>query len=120
MRLFLDQMFRVELAEHLRALGHDVLRASAVGLDRADDADILARAIAQDRVLVTLDGHFGDWAILPLAAHSGVIRVKAHPTTTEKVVQVLLPLLASRTGTEFRNHLVIVSARRARWIRTGV
>ena len=53
-------MFRVELAEQLRARGQDVVRASEIGLSRADDADILAQAIADQRILVTLDGHFGD------------------------------------------------------------
>jgi hypothetical protein len=51
-RLFLDQMFRLELAERLRARGHDVVRASEAGLSRADDADILAHAISQQRVQV--------------------------------------------------------------------
>lgn len=118
MRLFLDQMFRLELADRLRTLGHDVLRATEVGLARADDADILAQAIAQQRVLITLDGHFGDWAILPLASHGGVIRVKAHPTSTENVLRVLLPLLAGRSESQFQNHLVIASATRVRWIHT--
>ncbi len=56
MQLFLDQMFRVELGKQLGTLGYDVIRASEVGLSRADDADILARAIATNRLLVTLDG----------------------------------------------------------------
>ena len=119
MRLFLDQMFRVELAQELRAGGHDVVRASEAGLGRADDGEILLQAIAQKRVLVTLDAHFGDWAVLPLEAHCGVVRVKVNPTTTANVLQVLTPLLAGRTDEDFANHLVIASASRARWIRTG-
>ena len=118
MRLFLDQMFRVELADRLRGLGHDVARASEVGLDRADDADILARAIAQERILITLDGHFGDWAVLPLLRHRGVIRLRARPTTTENVARLLLPLLANTPESQFENQLVIVAPSRVRWIRT--
>ena len=119
MRLFLDQMFRVELAERLRTEGHDVVRASEAGLSRADDADILVQAISQQRVLVTLDGHFGDWAVLPLASHCGVIRLRIHPTTSDNALRVLLPLLAGRTETHFHNQLVIASPARVRWIRTG-
>jgi predicted nuclease of predicted toxin-antitoxin system len=118
-RLFLDQMFRVELATRLRAEGHDVVRAGEFGLQRADDADILAQAIAQQRVLITLDGHFGDWAVLPLASHSGVIRLRIRPRTSENALQVLLPLLDRRTETDFRNRLVIASPGRVRWIRTA-
>lgn len=119
MRLFLDQMFRVELADHLRVLGHDVRRACEVGLSRADDADILAQTVAEQRTLITLDGHFGDWAILPLTTHSGVIRVKVHPATTENLLRVLVPLLAGGSEARFQNHLVIASLVRVRWIRTG-
>jgi len=117
-RLYLDQMLRAELAEGLRLAGHDVVRASEVGQARADDALILERAVREERILVTLDQHFGDWVVLPLSEHFGVIRVKAHPPATENVMQILLPLLSSRSPTDFHNRLVIVSANRARWIRT--
>lgn len=119
MRLFPDQMFRVELAARWRALGHDVVRASEVGLSRADDAEILAQAIAQQRSLITLDEHFGDWAVLPLRTHPGVIRVKVHPTSTENVLRVLAPLLTGRAPEQFADRLVIVSPARVRWIGTA-
>ena len=118
MRLYLDQMLRADLAELLRSERHDVVRASETGQARADDSLILQRAVQEERTLVTLDEHFGDWAVLPLSAHFGVIRVKAHPPTTENVARVLLPLLSNRPQTDFRNRLVIVSSGRARWIRT--
>ena len=119
MRLYLDQMLRVELAELLRAAGHDVVRASETGQERADDGLILERAGRDERTLVTLDEHFGDWAVLPLSKHCGVIRVKTHPTSTENVARLLLPLLANRTREDFRNRLVIVSLARVRWISTA-
>lgn len=87
MRLFLDQMLRTELAGQLSALGHDVVRAEQVGLSRADDNIILAQAITGHRILLTLDGHFGDWAVLPLRKHPGVIRVKVHPVSNARVMQ---------------------------------
>jgi len=117
-RLYLDQMLRVELAALLASNGHDVLRASEVGQDRADDALILERAVTDARILVTLDGHFGDWVVLPLSEHFGVIRVKAHPTSTENVAKILIPFLSKHSQDEFRNKLVIVSATRIRWIQT--
>jgi predicted nuclease of predicted toxin-antitoxin system len=65
-------MLRVELASLLREAGHDVVRASETGQARADDALILERAVQEQRTLVTLDGHFGDWVVLPLSEHCGV------------------------------------------------
>ena len=52
-------MLRAELAERLRSAGHDVVRASEIGQARADDALILERAVREERILITLDEHFG-------------------------------------------------------------
>ena len=119
MRLYLDQMLRADLADPLCSHGHDVVRTSETGQARADDALVLDRAGRDQRILVTLDEHFGDWVVLPLSEHCGVIRVKAHPPTTANVAALLLPLLAGRSAMDFRNRLVIVSPRRVRWIRTS-
>jgi predicted nuclease of predicted toxin-antitoxin system len=53
MKLYLDQMFRVEFAEILQAEGHDVLRASEIGQAAADDAEILNKIIEIKRILIT-------------------------------------------------------------------
>jgi len=45
-RLYLDQMLRIEVAQALSNEGYDVLRAVEVGQDRADDYQILQKAIA--------------------------------------------------------------------------
>jgi predicted nuclease of predicted toxin-antitoxin system len=118
-RLYLDQMLRFELASLLREAGHDVVRASEIGQARADDDLILKRAVQEGRILISLDGHFGDWAVLPLSQHFGVIRVKVHPTSTENVAKILLPLLANYSPVDFTNKLVIASRNRIRWIQTS-
>jgi predicted nuclease of predicted toxin-antitoxin system len=106
------------LALLLSEAGHDVVRASEIGQARADDALILERATREERTLVTLDSHFGDWVVLPLSEHFGVIRVKTHPTLTENVAAILIPLLANHRQPDFCNRLVVASARRIRWIQT--
>ena len=117
-RLLLDQMFKVDVAQELRDQGYDVLRASETHQDRADDQQILQRAINENRILITLDEHFGDWVILPLSQHLGVIRVKVHPTTSEKVLNLILPFLGMHTEEQFKDYLVILSEKRAKWIHT--
>ncbi len=118
-RLYLDQMLRVEVADALSDEGHDVLRASEVGQERADDSQILQTAIDENRVLITLDGHFGDWVILPLHEHLGVIRLKINPTTSENAIDLLLPFLRLYSPDQFQNNLVILSPGRAKWINTA-
>ena len=134
-RLYLDQMFQLEVAQALRQEGHDVVRASETGQARADDSKILQTSISENRILVTLDEHFGDWVVLPLSQHPGVIRLRVSPTTPEKVLGLLVPLLrihssdqlkiprsklqGMRSLMRFKNHLVILSQKRSKWVLTG-
>ncbi len=118
-RLFLDQMLQERVAEALKEEGYDVVRASETGDARTDDSQILQKAILDNRILITLDEHFGDWVLLPLSHHPGVLRLKVHPTTTSKIVKVLLPFLRMHREDKFTNRLVILSENRARWIATS-
>ena len=118
-KLYLDQMLRYEVAQALRDKGHDVLRATEVGQARADDHQILQKAISENRVLITLDEHFGDWVILPLSEHSGVIRLKINPTTSNNAIKLLLPFLRLHSSAQFKNYLVILSPKRSKWIYTA-
>jgi predicted nuclease of predicted toxin-antitoxin system len=119
LRLYLDQMFGLDVAAALRREGHDVLRAAETGLARADDSLILEKAIREERILVTLDEHFGDWVILPLKKHPGVIRLKVNPATATNVVDLILPFLRLHSSIQFKDHLVILSATRAKWVLTS-
>jgi len=92
LRLYLDQMIQVKVADTLRKNGFDVLRCIDTGQERSDDKKILEKAIEQNRTLVTLDSHFGDWVVLPF-----LNRIFA-----EKV----------------RNKLIILSSTKEKWIKT--
>ena len=118
-KLYLDQMFHLDVAKALLREGYDVLRAAEAGDARADDQQILDKAIAENRILVTLDEHFGDWVVLPLSKHPGVIRIKANPTTSKNITEILLPCLRRYKPAQFENHLVILSAKRSKWILTA-
>jgi predicted nuclease of predicted toxin-antitoxin system len=59
-KIYLDQMFNLDVAHALIKEGYDVIRASEIGQARADDKEVLERAISEDRILITLDEHFGD------------------------------------------------------------
>ena len=119
LNLYLDQMLRLDVAQALRNEGHDVMRASEVGQARADDNEILQKAIAENRILVTLDEHFGDWVILPLSKHPGVIRLKINPTTSKNAIKLLIPFLRLNSSAQFINHLVILSPKCAKWVSTA-
>ena len=119
LKLYLDPCLRLEVAEALRQERHNVIRASGVGQERADDSEILQRAGSDRRILITLDEHFGNWVVLPLKEHFGVIRLKISPTTCVNAINLLVPFLKTHTQEQFKNNLVILSSMRARWIYTG-
>jgi len=105
-KLYLDQMLPLDVALELHSKGHNVLRASEVGQARADDDQILQKAIKENRILVTLDEHFGDWVILPLKKHPGVIRLKVHPTTGNNIIKLLSPFLNSYSSEQLENNVL--------------
>jgi len=119
LKIYLDQMFGIDVVEVLSGEGHDIVRASEIGQLRADDEQILQKAIAESRILITLDEHFGDWVILPLKRHPGVIRIKASPTTSKNVLDILLPFLRMHSSEQSKDRLVILSQRRVKWISTA-
>lgn len=108
-----------DLAEMARDRGIDAVWTGESGFSKAEDSDVLEIACAEGRTLVTLDEDFGDWMILHLDRHPGVIRVKVEPTNAHSIGDLLFPFLAQHTQDEFRDSLIILSKRRTRWIRTA-
>ena len=118
-RLLFDQMIDADAAGEVCLMGFDVVRVADFGMSTANDDEILGLAIRENRILVTLDEHFGDWTFLKLESHPGVIRVKAHPTSARGVLSVLIPFLRIHGEHDFRDHLVVIGRARTRWIRTS-
>ncbi len=110
LNLYLDQMFRLEVAQALRNEGYDVVRASEFIQARADDQQILEKSISENRVLITLDEHFGDWVILPLKQHPGVIRLKVNPTTSKNVLRPLIPFLHLQSFEQLKAYYTLIKA----------
>lgn len=59
MRLLLDENIGSTIATSLASSGHDVVRQSEIGCG-ADDVSVLARARAEDRILITYDSDHGE------------------------------------------------------------
>ncbi len=72
MKLFADENTPRAIVVRLRGLGHDVLYASEVGPGAAD-RDWLARAEAEERVILTSDKDFGDLIFRDRLTSHGVV-----------------------------------------------
>ena len=74
MKLLLDSCVWGGALGRLRAAGHDVVWSGDWQADPGDE-EILARALAEGRVLVTLDKDFGELAIVRELPHAGILRL---------------------------------------------
>ena len=113
MRLLADENIPGETIRALRAAGHDVFEA-AESAPGTVDLELLARARAEARVVLTFDRDFGRLAIQdPAQAPAGVVLLRFTPPDAGVVTQVVLDLL-SRTDLVIENHLSVVDARHIR------
>ena len=53
MRFLVDEMFPGDIAERLTAAGHNAVSVRDLGLTARPDAEVIARAVAENRVVVT-------------------------------------------------------------------
>jgi predicted nuclease of predicted toxin-antitoxin system len=59
LRFLIDNALPPLLAELLISAGHDAVHVRAYGMHAASDEVILARALAEDRIVVSADTDFG-------------------------------------------------------------
>ena len=109
MKFLLDQDVYVATTRMLLDNNHDVVRVAEIGLARADDEIILARARELGRILVTRDRDFGT---LVFAKHllGGVIYLRVLPSTLNSVHAELNRVLARYTDDELSQAFVVIEA----------
>ncbi len=93
---------------------HDAVSVVEIGLSGADDEDVRAAAIAQDRVLLTLDADFANVLRYPPAETPGVVRFRIHPATEEAIDEMLRRSIPRIAGIITSGKLVVVDERRIR------
>jgi len=76
MRLLLDENVDLRLQAHLNASGHDATHVLSDYTRPLADANILAIAAREHRVLVTNDGDFGSIVFRDMHPHHGVIYLR--------------------------------------------
>ena len=89
MRFLADMGVDVRVVEWLRAHGHDALHLREEGLQRAPDDRVFAKALAEDRIVLTFDLDFGDLAVLTREPSARVILFRLENTRTRHVIERL-------------------------------
>lgn len=78
LKFLVDRCTGTRLSQALRADGHDVVHAAELGADPGDQA-LLAIALQQSRVLVTIDQDFGNLVFVGGLQHAGLVRLPDVP-----------------------------------------
>ena len=60
MRFLADMGVDQRVVDGLRAQGHHAVHLREQGLQRSPDADVFAKVIAEGRIILTFDLHFGE------------------------------------------------------------
>ena len=73
MRFLVDESADARIVPHLRSLGDAVTRIATEYPAGLPDGDVLALAVAEDRVVITNDRDFGELVVRQRCEHRGVI-----------------------------------------------
>lgn len=93
MRLLIDESLQHDLAAALIDHGHDAVHVADVGLQGAPDVDVLAKARADDRVVVTADTDFGTLLALSGAAGPSVVLLRRSGRRVHERARIVLTVL---------------------------
>lgn len=105
MKVLLDACVWGGACTEIRAAGHDVVWAG-VWEDNPSDVDVLARAQAEQRVLVTLDKDFGELVIVRGHLHCGIVRLVNFSATQQ--APGCLSVLATH-GTDLESGAIVTA-----------
>jgi predicted nuclease of predicted toxin-antitoxin system len=112
MRIPANENFPGDAVAALREQGHDVawVRADAPGIS---DRDVLARAQAEDRIVITFDKDFGELAFRHgLPASSGIILFRIPPRSPQFVARFAVRALEAQA--DWKGHFSVVEESRIR------
>jgi predicted nuclease of predicted toxin-antitoxin system len=103
MRFLIDRCAGIQIANWLRAVGHDVVEAREIGTDPGDSA-LLELAAKESRILITIDTDFGQLVFLEGQSHAGLVRLPDVPARER--LEIIKELL-ERFADELESHAII-------------
>lgn len=85
------------VADAVRGLGHDVQAVRDVD-PRMADIDILAWAVREARLVVTMDKDFGELVYRSGEPHAGVLLLRLEAVRTAERVQIVTDIFTNHAG----------------------
>jgi predicted nuclease of predicted toxin-antitoxin system len=107
MRFLADESCDFAAVRALRADGHDVLAVSESG-ERSVDAEVMERALLEDRILLTEDKDFGWLTYVARIDSPGVILIR-FPASARGLLAGAIRRVVREHGTDIRRSFTVLS-----------
>lgn len=103
MQILLDEDVHVKVLQWLNQQGHSAVRTPS-GLK---NGEVLALARSQSRVLITRDRDFANRLLYPPKEHGGIIVLRVHPPTLDRLIKVLQNIFAHIPPADIPGKLIV-------------
>ncbi len=114
MIFLIDMPLSPELADWLSANGHDAIHASLVALSEASDLEIVQRAVAEQRTIITADLDFTRlFAVLESEGH-GLVLFRGGDYTETECIERLNRALKVLPASAFSDSVIVIEKHRIR------
>lgn len=114
MKFLADVGVSMSTVRALRDAGHDAAHLREQGLQRLPDSDILKKAAAEGRIVLTFDLDFGDLLALGMQKSPSVVIFRLHNETPASVNPRLLEVLHDRSPELQAGAVIVVEDNRYR------
>jgi|SRR5690349_22274467 len=102
------------LAARLNASGHDAVHAASLGLDRAADSEIIARAKSDARTIITADLDYPRLLAIAQTSEPSVILFRNGDWSESDVGARLEELLATMSDEDITQSIIVIDRDRVR------
>ena len=109
MKFKLDENLPAEIADDLRALGHDAMTVVDQGMAGIDDALLLARVEQESRIFMTMDKGIANIQAYSPARFAGLILLRPNQAGRGVVLSFVRERLTQLLDLDLERRLVVVS-----------
>ena len=114
MKFLVDMPLSPALAQWLVDKRHDAVHAAAIGMARASDAEIIARAMQEGRTVVTADLDYPRLLALAGASEPSLILFRGGAWSDAEVIARMDGLLQGLSETDIEQSVVVIERERVR------
>jgi predicted nuclease of predicted toxin-antitoxin system len=108
LHFLLDMGVSYKVARWLNDIEHDAIHLSDQGLNKLSDDQIIEKAVAENRIILTADVDFGQLLAFKKSSPASVIQFRIFDLTPENIIPKL-ELIFDRFLEELNNEPVIIT-----------